>query len=171
MQRLYFLVPDIENTKRVVDELLLARIPEKQIHVVAKDHQQLQENDIQEPGLLQEGNFIPALERGVAVGGVTGVLAGLAAVTFPPAGLVFGGGAILAMTVAGASFGAIVGPMIGISGPNTQLVKFEDAINNGEFLMLIDVPEENVDKITELVQSHHPNVDIKGAEPKVPIFP
>ncbi len=30
MRRIYFLVPDIATTKRIVDELLLARIEERQ---------------------------------------------------------------------------------------------------------------------------------------------
>ncbi len=171
MKRLYFLIPDIEHTKRCVDELLLARIPEQQIHVVAKDHKKLQENEIPEAGLLQESDVVPAIARGIAVGGATGLLAGLAAVTFPPAGLVFGGGAIAATTLAGSSFGAFVAPMIGVSAPNSQLKKFEDAIASGELLMLIDVPEKDVDKISELVRSHHPDVEIKGTAPEVPMFP
>jgi hypothetical protein len=35
---------------------------------------------------------VPALQRGVAAGGLAGLLAGALAVTFPPAGLVLGGG-------------------------------------------------------------------------------
>ena len=37
MRRLYFLVPDIEHTRTIVDELLLARVDEKHIHIVAKE--------------------------------------------------------------------------------------------------------------------------------------
>ena len=36
MRRIYFLSPDIETTKRIVDDLLLGRIEERHIHVVAK---------------------------------------------------------------------------------------------------------------------------------------
>ncbi len=111
MRLLYFLTPDIETARRDVDELLLARIPEKQVHVVAKDHQLLQENDIPKAGLRHDSELVPAIERGMAVGGITGLLAGLAAVTFPPAGLVLGSGAIAAITLAGAGFGVVVAPM------------------------------------------------------------
>ena len=38
---------------------------------------------------------MPAVERGLAIGGATGILAGIAAIALPGAGLVLGGGAIL----------------------------------------------------------------------------
>lgn len=36
-RRLYFVFPDIDVVRKVVDELLLARIDEGHIHVLAKD--------------------------------------------------------------------------------------------------------------------------------------
>ena len=98
MRRIYFLVPDLESANKVTDELLLARIEERHIHVIAKEGTEL--GDLPEASLLQTSDVIPALERGLAVGGVTGILAGVAAVTFPPAGMVLGGGAVLATALA-----------------------------------------------------------------------
>lgn len=171
MRRLYFLVPDVESAKQIVDELLLARIEERNIHVVAKDHHALEVAHLPEAGLFEESDFVPALERGLAVGGATGLLAGVAAVTFPPAGLVLGGGAILATSLLGAGLGAWVASMIGVSVPNTQLQKFHDALEQGQLLMLIDVPKDRTDEITELVRSHHPEAKIQGTEPTIPAFP
>jgi hypothetical protein len=35
MRRLYFLLPDLAVTRTVVDELLLARVEERHIHIIA----------------------------------------------------------------------------------------------------------------------------------------
>lgn len=171
MRRVYFLIPNSEIATRIVDELLLARIPDKHIHVIARDHHMLQEKKLPEAGLLQETDVVPAIEKGLAVGGATGLLVGVAAVTLPPVGLALGGGAILATTLAGAGFGAIVAPMIGISAPNSQLKQFEEAVQSGQLLMMVDVPKQDVDKINDLVRLHHPEVEIRGTEPTVPPFP
>lgn len=171
MRRLYFLVPDVESAKTIVDELLLARIEERHLHIVAKDHHALEEAHLPEAGLLEESDFVPALERGLTVGGATGLLAGIAAVTFPPAGLILGGGAILATSLLGAGLGAWVSSMIGVSIPNRQLDRFHEAIEQGELLMLIDVPKDRVDEITDLVQQHHPEAHVEGTEPTIPAFP
>lgn len=171
MQRLYFLIPHADTAKAVVDDLLLARIPERRIHIVAKDHHLLEQRQLPAANLLQESDLVPAIEKGLAAGGITGLLAGLAAVTFPPAGLVLGGGAILATTLAGTAFGAVVAPMIGISARNSRLEPYEAAVEEGQLLLLVDVTSDNVDKTCELITSHHPEVIIQGTEPTIPAFP
>ena len=171
MRRLYYLLPDGETARKVTDELLKAHIPERRIHVIAKDEEVIHEHELSEAGLLQESDIIPAMERGVALGGATGVLAGIAAVTIPAVGLGQGGGAILLTGLAGAGFGAAVGPMIGISVPNRKLDEFQDAIERGELLMMVDVPAEREDEIRDMVRQHHKDVEIAGTEPEISPFP
>ena len=115
MRRLYFLVPDTASAKVIVDELLLARIEERHMHIAASDHHALTEESLPEANLLQESDFVPAVERGLAIGGATGILAGIAAVAIPGVGLALGGGAILGIGLAGAGLGAWVSGMIGVS--------------------------------------------------------
>lgn len=67
MRRLYFLLPDLETTHKVVDELLLARVEERHLHVIAAEGVAL--GDLPKASLLQKSDFIPAMERGVALGG------------------------------------------------------------------------------------------------------
>jgi hypothetical protein len=169
MRRLYFLVPDIEDTRKIVNELLLARVDERHIHVMAKEGTPME--DLPEAHLAQKSDLVPALERGLAFGGITGVVVGLVAITVPPAGVVLGGGAILASTLAGAGIGAWISTMIGVDVPNTRLTMFEEAIQNGEFLMMVDVAKDRVEEIDELVKRSHPEAEIKGTEPAIPEFP
>lgn len=169
MRRLYFLVPDIDHTRKIVDELLLARVDEKHIHVMAKEGTPLE--DLPEAKLSQKSDLIPALERGLTLGGITGMVVGLVAITIPPAGVILGGGAILGSTLAGAGVGAWMATMIGVDVPSTRLTMFEEAIKNGEFLMMVDVAKDRVEEIDDLVKKHHPEAEIKGTEPAIPEFP
>jgi hypothetical protein len=169
MRRLYFLVPTVDSARKINDELLLARVEERHIHVIAKEGTPME--DLPEAKLAQKSDVIPALERGIAIGGATGILAGIVAVTIPPAGLVLGGGAILGIGLAGAGFGALMSTMIGVDVPNTRIQKFQDAIDNGELLMMVDVPKNRVDEIDDLVKKHHPEAEIEGTEPTIPAFP
>jgi hypothetical protein len=169
MRRIYFLLPDVEVARKVVDELLLARIDVQHIHVIAKEGTEMM--DLPEATLAQKSDLVTALERGITVGGATGLLAGVVAVSFPPAGLVLGGGALLGIALAGTGFGALMSTMIGVSAPNSRHKQFEDAIKEGELLMLVDVPKARVDEIETLVKQHHSDVDIEGTEPTIPVFP
>ncbi|MCB1874520.1 MAG: DUF1269 domain-containing protein [Chromatiales bacterium] len=168
-RRMYFLLPDVATARQVVDELLLARIEERHIHVLAKDGTPME--DLPAANLLQKSDFVHGVEQGLAVGGATGVLAGLAAVTFPPAGLVLGGGAVLASALAGAGMGAWISGMIATDVPNSRLAEFEKAVEDGEILMMVDVLKEKVDEVTDSVKKHHPEADMHGTEPTIPAFP
>jgi hypothetical protein len=169
MRRIYYLVPNIETARKIVDELLLARVEERHMHLVAREGMPME--NLPEATFLQKTDFVPALEKGVAVGGATGVLAGLVAMTFPPAGLVFGGGALLATALAGAGVGAWFSSMIGASIPNSRVKEFEQAIERGEVLMMVDVPKSRVEAIEELIKQHHPEAELEGTEPTIPPFP
>jgi len=167
VRRLYFLLPNLTVTHKVVDELLLARVEEKHIHLIAKEGTQL--GGLPEATLLQKSDFLPAMERGIALGGATGVVAGLVAIAMP--GVVIAGGALLAMGLAGAGMGAWLGGMIGMDVANTHVKKFESSIQAGEILMLVDVPKDRVEMIQSSIRKHHPEVDFEGTEPTIPAFP
>jgi len=167
MRRLYFLLPDLDLTHTVVDELLLARIEERHIHVIAKEGTPLK--DLPEASLIQKSDFVPAVERGVAMGGATGVAAGLVAVALP--GVVIAGGALLAMGLAGAGMGAWLGGMIGMDVGNSHIKQFESAIQDGQILVLVDVPKDRVDEIQSSVKKHHSDADFEGTDPTIPAFP
>lgn len=169
MRRIYFLVPEIATTKKIVDDLLLARIEERHIHVIAKRGTPLE--DLPEANLLQKTDFIPAVQQGVALGGATGLLAGLVAVALPPASTVIAGGVLLATTLAGASIGSWVGGMIGMTLGNRRIKEFEDKIEAGELLVLADVPKDKVDEIEDRIRLHLPQVEVMQTEPRIPAFP
>jgi hypothetical protein len=169
MRRIYFLVPDVSTTKRIVNELLLARIDERHIHVIAKSGTPME--DLPEANLFQKSDFIPAVERGLALGGSTGILAGLVAITLPASAPMLAGGVLLMATLSGAGIGAWAGGMIGVSVGNTRIKQFEDAIEAGQLLLLADVPKSRVEEIEERVKQHIPQVAIEGTEPTIPAFP
>ncbi len=169
MRRIYFLVPDIATTKLIVDDLLTAKIEERHLHVLAKRGTPLEE--LPEANLLQKSDFIPAVQQGMALGGTTGLLAGLVAVVLPPASTVIAGGILLATTLAGAGVGAWLSGMVGMSIGNRRTKEFEEAIEAGHFLLLADVPTDRVLEIERRVKQHLPEVEIEGTEPNIPAFP
>lgn len=169
MRREYFLVPDIETARKIVHELLLSHVEERYIHLIARDDIPLE--DLPEATLAQKSDFVPALEKGVLGGAYTGLAAGLIVMTFPPAGMVIGGGALLAMIAAGATVGGMMSTLVGVGLPSSRLEKFEQAIKAGEILILVDIPRKRQDEIQEIVTKHHPEAEFDGIEPLQPPFP
>jgi len=164
MKRIYFLVPNIEITHKIVDELRTSGMEDQHIHILAKRDVSL--DDLPEAGVTIKTDFIPAVERGLALGGTAGVLAGLIGLRF--AGFAIAGGAILGILIASATIASIAAGLIGMGQGNTRLKKFEQAIEAGEFLLLLDVPTDRIDEISNSIVKHHPEAEFEGIEPLLP---
>jgi hypothetical protein len=169
LRRIYFLLPTVQVAKAIVDELLLSRIEERHLHVVAREGTPLE--DLPAAKLAQSSDLVPALQRGVAAGGLAGLLVGVLAVTFPPAGLVLGGGALLGLTAFGAGFGAWMSSMVGVGLPNSRIEQYQQAIEAGGLLLMVDVHRDRVEEVEALVMRHHPEAELEGVDPNIPIFP
>lgn len=168
-RRLYFMVSDAASARLIRDELLLARIENGHIHVLAKDGVAL--GDLHEASILQKTDFVHGAETGLVIGGGIGILAGVVAILFPPAGVDLQLVTILVTAMVGAAFGAWVSSMVASSIPNSRLRTFESGVEAGRILMMVDVPGGRVDEIRKLIASRHPEVSSSSQEPTIPAFP
>ncbi|MEN8166296.1 MAG: DUF1269 domain-containing protein [Pseudomonadota bacterium] len=162
MRRLFFLTPDVNSCQAIVQELEASGVPERHLHVIASIEQAL--DDLPEAGILQKTELLHGIEKGVGLGGTAGMLGGLLALAFPPAGIVLGGGALLAGAAAGAGFGAVVTALMTSHEHNHDLDAFQRAIETGEILLMVDIPRGQVDKTKELILGHHPEAKIGVAK-------
>lgn len=166
-KRLYFLLPNLGEAKSTVDELLLARIDENHIHVMAKNGTDLQ--GLPEATIFQTSDIIHGVETGMVIGGLSGLVASIAAVTALQAESVMGL-VILGCTIFGAGFGIWTSGMIGSSTKNTRLKEFESSMEEGKILLMVDAPLEKVNDITHKMQDHKSTI-MGGSEPSMPAFP
>lgn len=168
-RRLYFLLPDIGRARQILDELLLARVEERHIHILAREGTPME--GLPAANLLQRSDILHGIETGLALGGATGILAGLVTVLFPPGGMDLGGGTVLALSLAGAGIGAWASGMIGTDVPNSRLRRFMPAIEQGQVLLMVDVRLGQVGEISDMIHRHHPEANDHGIEPTIPAFP
>ena len=169
MRRLYFLVPHAELAHAIVDALLLERIEERRIHVIAREGTPL--GNLPEAGLAQKSDLIPAIERGIGLGGATGTLAGLVAIAIPGAVVISAGALVLSLALAGGTLGAWLSAMIGVSVDSPRLAPYAEAVDRGQLLLMVDVPKIRVDAITQRIAALFPEVRTEGTEPDIPAFP
>ena len=168
-RRLYFVLPDITSAKQIVNDLLLARIEERHMHFLAKDGVAL--DGLHEASILQTSDIVHGAESGLVVGGVSGVVAGIVVMMFPPTGASMQLVTVLITAVLGSMFGVWVSSMIASSVPNTRLREFKHEIAAGKILLMVDVPAMRLAEIRELLGKHHPEASGRGQEPTIPAFP
>jgi len=166
-KRLYFLLPNLEEAKTTVDELLLSRIDENHIHVMAKQGVDL--GDLPEATIFQTSDIVHGVETGMVIGGISGLIGSVIAITALQVGSVMGL-VVLGCTVFGAGFGVWMSGMIGSSTKNSRLKEFEQSMEDGKILLMADVPMDKVEDITHKMQSHKETI-FGGSDPSMPAFP
>jgi hypothetical protein len=168
-RRLYFVLPDIDSARSMLNEMLLARIGIERIHCLAR--RGTLPPDLPEATMLQKTDVVHGAHLGMTVGGIAGTIGGLLVVLFPPAGLTLQWVTVLIAAVAGALLGAWVSSMVASAVPNSRLKAFQPDIEQGKVLMMVDVPMQRVQEITALVAQRHPEAVSGGFEPTIPAFP
>ena len=162
MEKLIFLVDDHDDAVAAVGVLHDMGITDEAISVIAREGTPL--DDLPDATQEDSSDVVPAFARGAAAGGVTGLLAGLAATVFAPAGLVLGGAGVIAAAIGGASFGALASALIGVSVPNSQLREYEDAVAEGQYLMIAEVEDERLEELKRRLSESHAHVKLRGTK-------
>ncbi len=159
MKRIYFLLPDVPAAEQMVNEFRGRGFKDSDMHLVASNSAKLE--DLPEADPVEQSDLAPALKRGSAIGGTTGLLAGLVAVSIPTGGLALGGGALLGITAAGAGVGTFASALVGAGMSDKEVAECEEAIKDGKILMMLDVPDAEADEYRRLVQRQHPETDVR----------
>jgi uncharacterized membrane protein len=136
-----------------VDQLQQAGFSEKQISVVGQvelvdDHLHVKHNE--------DLNMAP-ISVGVAAGATLGLLTGLGLFAIPGLGFLFGAGAIVG-AFAGLDIGALGGAMVSVLGKvgvhNDHVVKYEEHLKSGKFLVVVQGNTDEIKHAKEVLQAH-----------------
>lgn len=142
MKRLYYLTKNINIAEKVSDRLHEEGITDWHFHVLGKDQANVISHHLHSATPLQELDIIRSGERGVLGGFLTGmVVVGLLAM-FTHVGeqmtLLTKVGTVILFSF----FGAWLGGLVGVSSENYKIRRFHNDIEAGEFLMMIDVTQD-----------------------------
>jgi len=168
-RRLYFLLPDVDSARRTADDLLLARVEDRHMRFLAKRGTDL--GELHEAGYLQKTDLVHGAGLGLALGGLAGIILGAYIVAYPPQGTHPQLVAMLVAAVVGAVLGAWMASMAAAAVPNSRLKQFEQAIEQGKVLLMVDVPYGGVEQTRDLVLGRHPEALAGGQESRYPVFP
>jgi len=168
-RRLYYLLPDSGSARRIMDDLLLARIEEKHIHFLARPGTPME--GLHEANVLQTTDVVHGAQQGALIGAALGCALGLFLVYFVITVPAWQVATVFLASAAGAGFGMWTASLAGAAVPNSRHKAFEAEIEQGQILLIVDVPEHKVNAVHELVGRTHPEAVDKGVEVNVPVFP
>ncbi|MEO8655485.1 MAG: DUF1269 domain-containing protein [Ramlibacter sp.] len=168
--RIYWLLPDVESARRTMDDLLLARIEYRKMHFVGREDCDM--SGLHAANVLQTSDVLRSAEAGLIIGAAVGAVVGaLVAVFYPIVGDKPQWGLAAGLAIAGALFGTWASTMIGVSTPSKRLARFAPQIEQGQILLMVDVPMWDVEAIEARLRALHPEAHLEGTEPDIPAFP
>jgi hypothetical protein len=170
-RRLYFVIPDVDASRRVEDDLLLAKIDDHHMHFLTKE--QIDAKDLPGTGALQRSDGI----HGIVIGAVIGLILGIILAKWAnglPEDSSFRLGWVWFASVP--LLGGVIGWLISdrpskTYTPHHHHKAFEDALEEGHVLLMVDIPVGRVDEIREVIKSHCPEAEDHGIDPNIPAFP
>ncbi|HEV2219529.1 MAG TPA: DUF1269 domain-containing protein [Casimicrobiaceae bacterium] len=168
-RRLYFLLPDPASARGMMDDLLLARVEERHIHILARRGTPM--DGLHEASHLQKSDLVHGAQVGLALGTVLGLVVGALLVSLLVTDDRWQIVTVLGAGLAGGLFGSWVASMVGSSVPNSRLAQFSQAIEQGKLLVMVDSPERRIAEIRENLNLRHPEAEDRGIDPHIPAFP
>lgn len=169
-RKLYFMLENIDAARRMMQELLLARIDDKHMGFYAKSRELL--GDLPETSVMDRTYVLQGGLAGFLIYAALGFLAGLVVVSVPdpwfpewyvpasPASI------IMTTTVIGAIIGGIWTALVSLALPNELLERFREDIENGRVLMILRVEPERCAEIRDLVTRRYPQAAYLDSFPK-----
>ena len=168
-RRLYFLLPDVDSATRTANDLLLARVEDRHMHFLAKRGTDL--GELHEASYFIKTDFVRGAGIGLFLGALGGVILAIMVVSYPPEGTHPALATAVIITLLATAMGIWLGTMAATALPNSRLKHFDDQIQRGKVLLIVDVPYEKVDRIRDIVASRHPEVVASAQETRYPAFP
>ncbi|MDO7906436.1 YsnF/AvaK domain-containing protein [Paenibacillus sp. JX-17] len=127
------------------------------ISVIAKDRKDVTAIS-EETGTKAPEGLASGAATGGILGGVAGLLAGIGALAIPGIGPIIAAGPIAA-TLTGAAVGAgaggLVGGLIGFGIPEDEAKTYDNNVNEGKILVLVDGDESQRSRIYDAFRSNH----------------
>ncbi|HUW24015.1 MAG TPA: hypothetical protein VMW04_00125 [Patescibacteria group bacterium] len=149
---------------KAVDELQEAGVRKEDISIVVR------EGITGAPpsqGTVVAKDAAGGVTAGGAIGGIAGLVIGIAAITIPgiggliaagplavALGLIEVGGTTLAGAITGAAAGGIIGGLVGLGVPRERAEAYEEAVRKGQILLAVTVTPDTQEKVREIFRNH-----------------
>lgn len=156
MKRLYYLTRHIGVVDSVSKLLHEAGVTDWNFHVLSKDKAGLATHKIHSTTPLHERDLIHSSEQGAIVGGIAGLmLAGVLMATsvLPASPMGYLGFAALVLVFLLHGFWA--GGLVGIQKENYKIRRFHKELEDGQYLLMIDVAAKEEVTIANLVSRYY----------------
>jgi len=164
MKCFYYLLPTLESTHDVSDDLHAVGVKDFFVHVISRDEAGLKKQHIHSSNYLETLDIV----RDGIIGGAVGLVAGLIGVAliqyYDPFGIEVPTFVYVAIAGVATLFGTWEGGLVGVGTENRKLSRFHDDIQAGKFLVLIYALKEQEEAVRKMMRERHPESELAAVD-------
>lgn len=163
-QTIFGIFPVAAEADATISDLENTGFTAKDISVVVSEKGKMK---VETKGQEISRDTATGIRTGGTIGGIAGLIIGIAAITIPgigglivagplavALGLLEVGGTTLAGALTGAAAGGLVGALVGIGVPQERAKGYEEALKKGQILLAVNTPEEKATQVQEILTKH-----------------
>lgn len=160
MKRLCLLIPDIITTKRIADHVKANGVSEHHVHVLGKSTLAIEHLHLHRANVFQTTKLPHALLMGSLSGFLLGLVLGVSLVWLSPWGLILSASGVVVFTLIGIILGLWISGLVGISVQNSIVEQARPKIQQGKYLMMIDLKNNQVQVLTAQILQRFPKTEV-----------
>ncbi len=146
---------DFTAAINTIPALVEAGVDGHSISTVAQDNKGEYARFLQAEALPEEHSHVGV---GAAVGGISGLLLGLATLAIPGLGPAIAAGPLVAAitgTTLGAATGGLLGALNGMGVPDFEAKTYDQGVREGSTLLIVQARPELVAPVSAILREHH----------------
>ena len=164
MIKLYlFFAPDEQAARNAVQILHRSHVDAHLIGLVADAGTRLDEISMEDE--CQTWEALHALQRSIALGGITGNFAGLHAVNLPLASVTLAGAAIYAADFVRSGFDSVLTRALGRSLTTGQLADYSKKLARGEWILTVGLNVSHAAEVEDMMHREEPMIHHESGMP------
>lgn len=171
MSRLLYQADHLNELENTYEDLRMTGVADDHLHVIAKKQGRILRRGLNAANYWYKTDIL----NGASKGAICGFLAAIMLATVFLATDLFGSGyqafGILATFVLLTAFGTWFGAFVGLQSKNHALKQFYHLVEEGKYLLLIDLTLAEETKIKQVMASRHPELSLlsSDAETTIPL--
>ena len=164
MSRLLYQSDKLKHVQATYEDLKAHGIQDSDLHVIAKKQGKVLRRGLNTANFWYKTNVLNGSFKGFIAGTVPGLLVATILYNMQALDGLYSTFGFVATTILLSGFGTWLGGLLGLESKNYKLRKYYSLVEEGKYLLLLDVKKEDLEAIVRSIHQHHPQLRLLSDE-------
>jgi len=164
MSRLLYKSDKLKHVQATYEDLKAHGIKDSDLHVIAKKQGKVMRRGLNTANFWYKTNVLNGSFKGFIVGTVIGLLIATTLYNMQALNGLYSTFGFVATTILLSGFGTWLGGLLGLESKNYKLRRYYDLVEEGKYVVLMDVKERNLKPVVQSIHQNHPQLTLLSDE-------